>query len=292
MHDDGKIERYRLGNPQRCVPGTIGNAVQSFAPPSRAALTLMSFCPAWPAARPLSPKLSELRSKGSAHDQWHAISYSLGIGDYIRPSRIGEIRNPVKKQKSRYPRELVTAFRCEWAHHVRSKIPRREFRLPVISNLGPLSRGGPEVALRGRCHGLPGTALSRQGHNVRGTDTFQSNREAVDSNSRAHAIRCYFLSLASRLRCGHGFLHALDFDRRSPLILSTADAFHVALEVSIILRKRFALVSAGILLWVGRMALGRLPLARCKAYEDHENSHRRSTLCFKPCSWARFHRVS
>jgi len=28
MHDDGKIKRHRLGNPQRCVPGTIGNTVE------------------------------------------------------------------------------------------------------------------------------------------------------------------------------------------------------------------------------------------------------------------------
>jgi hypothetical protein len=25
LHDNGKIKRQRLGNPQRCVPGTIGD---------------------------------------------------------------------------------------------------------------------------------------------------------------------------------------------------------------------------------------------------------------------------
>jgi hypothetical protein len=83
-------------------------------------------------------------------------------------------------------------------------------------------------------------------------------------------------SLTGWLRCGHSFPHALDFDRHALLILSVANAFQVVLQVKVILQKYFALIRAGIPLRVSRAALCRLSVARCKAHEDHENSHRGS----------------
>ena len=102
---------------------------------------------------------------------------------------------------------------------------------------------------------------------------------ATASGCRLHAkSRLASAPLAGWLRCGNGFLHALDFDRDALLILSTANAFNVALQIKVILQEYFAIIRAGILFRVSRVALCRLALAGGKANEDHENSHRRPSV--------------